>query len=98
MGADEEVLDVHDHVKKRVLSMQSHAWSGQIIGAKAHDIFDFACYPNIGAARIVTDDKTSFVHGGTGHFAMQRMIILRRRAAVAQHAAMECKTPICLDD
>src|SRR5690606_5767117 len=78
--------------------MQGYTGAGQIIGAEAHDIFNFASHLNESAARIVPDDKTGLVHGSTGHFAVQGMVVLRRRAAITQHATMECKTTISLHD
>lgn len=58
-------------MSKACLQRAKSRWAGEIIGAEAHDIFNFACYPNIGAARVVGDDKTGLVHGGTGHFTVQ---------------------------
>ncbi len=66
--------------------------------AEAHYIFVFAGDLDKDAARVMTKEKARLVHLCAGHFAMQKMIVLRRRTAIAQDAAVERKAAIGFHD
>ena len=84
----------HLNRQTRPIGLKTDGGGRKVVMAEAFDIFTLPFQRQ----RLIVQHQPGAIHTGAGHFTVQRMVVLWRRAAVSQQPRMECKTAIGVDD